>query len=233
MSLSSLQVMLFWACLPGCDPASVKLPGDSGTADSGTDSTGATDSSGSTDSGGRDSPQDSPDPEIDLDGDGVLSGGDCDDTRPDVHPGAPEVWDGVDNDCDGTADGDGRYTGTCATQARAVFEGSAYSFSLSCPATLDRSGSNVQFTLACTPDPADAMAQLLLGAQLTLSGDPAVAEDRWEGLAELASSDSQGVVQWDTNADASLLWSGFGAVRLQGSLGAFSLSWAADGTLSR
>jgi hypothetical protein len=60
----------------------------------------------------------------DLDGDGfgnsedtVLScshpgppfvdqGGDCDDTMETVHPGAAEVWDGIDNDCDGGVDSD-------------------------------------------------------------------------------------------------------------------------------
>jgi hypothetical protein len=217
MRLLSRWTILFWLCLSGCRPATVKLQDDSGA---GSDSAGGTgggdsrDSRDSTDSGRRDSPEDSPDPEIDL-------------------AGATEVWDGVDNDCDGTSDGDGSYTGTCATQAQAVYEGSAYSFSLNCPATLNRSGSAVQFTLTCTPDPADAMAQLLLGALLTLSGDPSVAEDRWEGQAELASANLQGTVQWDTNADTSLLWSGFSSVRLQGSLNAFSLRWVADGTLNR
>jgi hypothetical protein len=46
----------------------------------------------------------------DLDGDGFLSirqgGADCDDTEAAAHPGAAEVCDGVDNDCNGLADDD-------------------------------------------------------------------------------------------------------------------------------
>ncbi len=41
----------------------------------------------------------------DLDGDGYTEAeGDCDDNHDDVYPGAPEVADHVDNDCDGTVD---------------------------------------------------------------------------------------------------------------------------------
>ncbi len=36
----------------------------------------------------------------------VADGGDCDDDDPDVYPGAPEVCDGVDQDCDGAVDED-------------------------------------------------------------------------------------------------------------------------------
>ncbi|HEV8701600.1 MAG TPA: putative metal-binding motif-containing protein [Candidatus Polarisedimenticolia bacterium] len=41
---------------------------------------------------------------VDTDGDGFTSCTDCDDVRADVHPGAAEVCDGADNDCDGLVD---------------------------------------------------------------------------------------------------------------------------------
>ncbi len=44
-------------------------------------------------------------PLVDEDGDGVsLEQGDCDDSDPRTYPGADEVADGVDNDCDGVVD---------------------------------------------------------------------------------------------------------------------------------
>lgn len=42
---------------------------------------------------------------IDMDGDAYTTDqGDCNDADPTVHPGAPELEDGVDNDCDGAID---------------------------------------------------------------------------------------------------------------------------------
>jgi len=54
------------------------------------------------------------DEDLDGDGDGALGPAcpqpgvdvDCDDARADVHPGAADVCDGVDNDCDGATDED-------------------------------------------------------------------------------------------------------------------------------
>ena len=85
------------------------------------------------DTGGGDADTDTDDPELctvftDADGDGfgdpatelelpcaevpegaVDQGDDCDDTRADIFPGAPERCDEADNDCDGTVDEDLEY----------------------------------------------------------------------------------------------------------------------------
>jgi len=68
---------------------------------------------------------------VDADGDGTYSILDCDDNDPSVHPGAAEICDGIDNDCDGATD-----------------EG----FYLFVDADGDGLGSNVS-VLACEPGP--------------------------------------------------------------------------------
>ena len=43
-------------------------------------------------------------PPVDEDGDGYKSDADCDDTDDSAYPGATEICDGVDNNCDGAVD---------------------------------------------------------------------------------------------------------------------------------
>ena len=81
------------------------------TADSGP-------SADSADTGtGGDSADTAVDPaEMDADGDGYTPNeGDCDDTRPNVYPGAPDYCDGLDADCDGEPIPDG----SCGTKGDA------------------------------------------------------------------------------------------------------------------
>ncbi|MBW2704226.1 MAG: putative metal-binding motif-containing protein [Deltaproteobacteria bacterium] len=52
----------------------------------------------------------------DLDGDGACVPFDCDDSDPDISPGAPELCDEIDNDCDGQIDED------CGTGCNADFD---------------------------------------------------------------------------------------------------------------
>lgn len=82
------------------------LPDTAGTDTSETD-TEETDSGvpDSADSAPPDTGRDTSAPSADADGDGYSpEDGDCDDADPDTHPGAIEVLNGTDDDCDGETD---------------------------------------------------------------------------------------------------------------------------------
>ncbi len=66
-------------------------------------------------------------PELDFDGDGYPSSSDCDDSNIDVNPGAAEVCDGVDNNCDGlTDDDDPALTGGTVSTFSQDWDGDGY-----------------------------------------------------------------------------------------------------------
>ncbi|RME27687.1 MAG: hypothetical protein D6798_03995 [Deltaproteobacteria bacterium] len=81
---------------------------DSGSADGGISDGGSADG-GTADGGGADGGSaDGGSADEDRDQDGYVAGRDCDDTNPDVHPGATEVCNGVDDDCNDLVDDNAR-----------------------------------------------------------------------------------------------------------------------------
>ena len=57
----------------------------------------------------------------DIDSDGFDTQEDCDDWDPAIHPDAEEVFDHIDNNCDGIIDFDGVFSGSMSMNATAIY----------------------------------------------------------------------------------------------------------------
>ncbi len=207
-------VVLFLGCVataPGLESGTV--PTDTATTDTAGDTTTPTDSEPTT---------------PDADGDGWALPDDCDDADANVYPGAAEEWDGADGDCDGRVDADGAYEGSLRVDATAIYEGVSRPFRLDCPTTLERRSGVLSLSMVCTPDPADELAQLLLGATLTLTAaDDLMGGGTWSGEGALLSSDG-----WTTAAQVGLVWHDLSEVEVVWQLDTRSLDALGTGTLA-
>ncbi len=95
-------VLLLLACAPGVQTVNLseaRYTGEGAAVDEPVADTGEPT---------EQTPDDGSEPQgIDRDGDGwTRRAGDCDDDDPEVHPAAPELCDGLDNDCDAAVDED-------------------------------------------------------------------------------------------------------------------------------
>ena len=95
------MMMLVVLAGAGCDQTVIGAPDPTPTVPD--DDDGADDDDSTSDDDDATGDDDDAGP-VDADGDGFLQGDDCDDTDPTVHPGAKELCDAVDNDCDGAID---------------------------------------------------------------------------------------------------------------------------------
>jgi hypothetical protein len=185
-----------------------------------------------------DEPASEPDLPDDVDSDGFTEeDGDCDDWDPAVYPGATEIWNGLDDDCNGWVDQDGRHGGTTTFQSVGIYQSQAYSFSDNCSGTLIRDSGIAVLDVLCDIDTGQEQSLLLLGEQVNIHAEATVfGDESWSGTGIIEGTG--GDLEWDTTIDLTLEWSPLAAdggqqVTVQGQLDTFYLDGSLQGVFLR
>lgn len=142
----------------------------------------------------------------DIDQDGFLEDVDCDDWNPNVYPGAEEILNSEDDDCDGYIDADGIHSGALILEAVAIYQGQPYSFSQTCYGRVERIVGQVEMNLQCEIDQSQVRANQLLGHTIEIeSSANFVFENVGEATANFISTG--GEIEWDANGTSNWTWS--------------------------
>jgi hypothetical protein len=172
---------------------------------------------------------------FDQDNDGALAAVDCDDLDDRRYPGAEEIWDDVDNDCDQLVDADGSYSGTVSATASTVFEAKERIGNFTCTTALTRSAGVLDYAITCPvthPDAEEeAVLLLIMGTELVLTvaaGYDEIADSLWTGRTTITSQ-----AGWDTTGEAQIAWTDISNARYSFTLDAAQLGMSGNGTLAR
>ena len=142
----------------------------------------------------------------DIDQDGFTEDVDCDDWNPNVYPGATEILNNIDDDCDGYIDGDGVFSGDLSMTATAIYQGQAYHFAQMCTGSIERDVGQVDMLVLCEIDQTQERAGQLLGGILTIEAHEVfIFEQSGGGNAMFQSV--EGEVEWDAQGSVGWQWS--------------------------